>query len=407
MKEYKISVIIPVYNSAQYLSEAFNSLLRQTIGFNFLQVIFVDDCSADGSPEIINKYTSESPNVIAICLKENSGTASKPRNIGMEHAVADYFMFLDADDWFADNACEVLYKRIAQTNADMFSGYHSVVNENGTIILDKTPPYQGLDDIEYSLPDRLDDAFTLRSSWGNKIYKNRIIEENNIKFPPVIIGEDLVFLTQYLLSCNSFEYINQPIIRYRQRTKDNLSITKEHSLKYFLDITEYFKKMSALVKKRGQDGLFRILVSETFHVIILNLIDSQKLSDAEIIIVLRSYRWVFEHCKKQRIFEDLIYIVAISEAVLAKNYNHALHIILAIRLFRFESLQTLEGNAWLEEQVDNHRKALDNLKALLEQRESIIHSLQDLVDTQKQIIDRYHVSYWVKRVLRKLKIYKG
>lgn len=360
-EEYKISIIIPVYNSAQYLSEAFNSLLRQTIGFNFLQVIFVDDCSADGSPEIIKKYASESPNVIAVCLKENSGTASKPRNIGMEHAVADYFMFLDADDWFADTACEVLYEKIVQTNADMVSGYHSVVNENGTIILDKTPPYQGLDDIEYSLPDRLDDAFKLRSSWGNKIYKKRIIEENNIKFPPVVIGEDLVFLTQYLLSCNLFEYINQPIIHYRQRTKDSLSITKDHSLKYFLDITEYFKKMYALINKKEQEGLFRILVSETFHVIILNLIDSRKLSDAEIVAALRSFRWVFDYCNRQSMFKDLYYIVSLSEAVMEKKYTHALHIVLAIRLFRFESLQTLAGNAWLEEQLNNHKRALDNL----------------------------------------------
>ncbi len=98
------------------------------------------------------------------------------------------------------------------------------------------------------------------------------------------------------------------------------------------------------------------------------------------------------------------FIVAISEAVLAKNYNHPIHIILVVRLFRFESLQTLEGNAWLEEQVDNHRKALDNLKVRSEQKESVIHSLQELIDTQKQIIDRYHIAYWVKRVIKKIKI---
>lgn len=361
MIKYKISVIIPVYNDEKYLPKTLDSLLRQTIGFNNLQVIFVDDFSTDSSPEIIKQYASVYSNIVAIYSKKNSGTGGKPRNIGMKHAVADYYIFLDGDDWLEDTACEILFEEIVRKNVDLVSGYHSIVNEDGTTVTHKTPQYQDIASIDFSLPDELDNAFKLRSHFSNKIYRKRIIEEKKISFTEGEMGEDLIFFTQYLLSCRSFKYIDQQIIYYRQRKQEYALAVTNHSIKYFQAVNKFFKQMSVLVGRERKDSLFRILVAETFHVIILNLIDSQQISEAEIILALRSFRWVFDYCSKQNMFKDLFYVVSLSEAVMANNYAHALHIILAIRLFRFESLQTLAGNAWLEEQLNNHKRALDNL----------------------------------------------
>ena len=121
---YKISIIIPVFNVEDYLENAFNSLLNQTIGFENLEIIFVDDASTDNSPQIIKEYSDMHDNVISIFLYENSGNACHPRNVGMNQSTSDYFMFLDPEEILLTNACELLYDNIVFAGWDMVSGFH-------------------------------------------------------------------------------------------------------------------------------------------------------------------------------------------------------------------------------------------------------------------------------------------
>ena len=119
ISQYKISVIIPVYNGEKYLKNALDSLLNQTIGF-----------SRDNSKEIIEEFKMEnsvsnesgSSNIITIHLDENIGGAYGPRNIALHHASADYLMFLDADDSFEEDACEILYNKINEYDCDIAFG---------------------------------------------------------------------------------------------------------------------------------------------------------------------------------------------------------------------------------------------------------------------------------------------
>ena len=116
------SIIIPVYNSEEYIKRAFDSLFTQSIGFDNLEVIFIDDASTDASPQIIEEYSNKYDNVKSFFLNKNSGTAGKPRNVGLSHATKDYIMFLDSDDCLMDNACEILYDEIIEENIDVVSG---------------------------------------------------------------------------------------------------------------------------------------------------------------------------------------------------------------------------------------------------------------------------------------------
>lgn len=111
-----ISVIIPVYNVEKYIKRAFNSLLTQTIGFENLEVIFVDDDSSDSCPEIIKEFANKYENVKAIFLGENSGSAGKPRNVALSHATKEFVMFLDPDDYFMEDACKLLHDEITKEN---------------------------------------------------------------------------------------------------------------------------------------------------------------------------------------------------------------------------------------------------------------------------------------------------
>ncbi len=82
--KYKISIIIPVHNIEKHLDKTLNSLIKQTIGIENLEIIIVNDCSTDGTAEIIKKYTDKYENFIDITLKKNSGLPGLPRNIGLE-----------------------------------------------------------------------------------------------------------------------------------------------------------------------------------------------------------------------------------------------------------------------------------------------------------------------------------
>ena len=93
----KVSVIIPVYNVEQYLEETILSVVNQTIGFENIQMILVNDGSPDNSEEICLKYRDKYPDNILYIKKENGGVSSA-RNLGMEYIQGKYVNFLDSDD---------------------------------------------------------------------------------------------------------------------------------------------------------------------------------------------------------------------------------------------------------------------------------------------------------------------
>ena len=95
---YKISMIIPVYNAEKYLKRTINSIINQSIGFENIELILVDDNSQDNSKSIIEEYVAKYDNVIGIYSNENHGFPGFGRNKGIEIASAQYIMFSDNDD---------------------------------------------------------------------------------------------------------------------------------------------------------------------------------------------------------------------------------------------------------------------------------------------------------------------
>ncbi len=108
-KEYKVSVVTAVYNVEEYLKEMIESIIAQTIGFENIQLILVDDGSKDGSGEICDCYAARYPDNIVALHQENGGVALA-RNRGLEIAKGKYVNFMDSDDMLEDNALELMYE---------------------------------------------------------------------------------------------------------------------------------------------------------------------------------------------------------------------------------------------------------------------------------------------------------
>lgn len=111
----KISIIVPIYNTAEFLEKCLNSLQAQT--YKNLEILMIDDGSADTSGMICKKYAAEDERFQYI-FQKNAGVSSA-RNKGLELATGEYIGFCDSDDWIDEDMYETLYALICEKKADV------------------------------------------------------------------------------------------------------------------------------------------------------------------------------------------------------------------------------------------------------------------------------------------------
>lgn len=110
----KISVIIPVYNKAEYIGQCFKSIFAQA--FDSFEVVAVDDGSTDNSGLLCDQWAQKEPRLKVLHTKNGGVTAA--RRQGVEHAVGEYIVFADADDMLLPGSLQILYDTITLTKAD-------------------------------------------------------------------------------------------------------------------------------------------------------------------------------------------------------------------------------------------------------------------------------------------------
>lgn len=302
----KISIIIPVYNVSDYISRAFNSILNQTIGFENLEVIFIDDASDDGSDKIIKECCKLYSNVKGFYLEENTGSAGKPRNVGLFNSSAEYVMFLDPDDELIDDACEILLSEISNENCDIVSGVHT---------MDGINPYPNLWINTLSGPDfdrecgqnkvteMVGENFSLKISnidelesvianhgLASKIFKKTFLTDNNITFPEKIVGEDSVFLFNAMLDAKGIKFINKLIYYYHlNRTGgENPSLSNIYSKNRMLERLSAYFMMYHLSIGKNKLEIFKkyLLLNKLNYFIEFHLLKSD-LSISDLLEVLK------------------------------------------------------------------------------------------------------------------------
>lgn len=206
-----ISVIVPIYNAEKYLNKCVDSLINQTK--KELEFILVNDGSTDKTEEIIKSYKDSR---IKYFKNKNQGIG-KTRNFGIEKATGKYIMFLDSDDYLKNNACEILYKSVEKTDADLaicdfYKIYDSGAEEKIKLLsfkpttLRKTP----------SLVNEINLA-----PW-NKLYKKELITKNKIKFVENLKYEDAPFVIEAFSKAGKIikvdEYLNYYLIHGNSET---------------------------------------------------------------------------------------------------------------------------------------------------------------------------------------------
>lgn len=178
-KQPLISIIVPCYNTEQYIKKSFNSMIGQS--FKDFEIIFIDDGSTDSTPQILDEYKEMYPEIIRVIHKENEGQ-SVARNMAIDIAKGKYCVFWDSDDYADTDYLETLINAALCGDKDVvISGSH-YVDENGVI----------LQNLNYPV-DRFPKYALRRLSPHGKMYKIEFLNRHNIRFAPKKIYEDNPF----------------------------------------------------------------------------------------------------------------------------------------------------------------------------------------------------------------------
>ena len=226
-----ISVIIPFYNSAEWLGRCVDSL-KQEGDFEF---IFVDDKSTDGGADIIKGVKDERFKLIT---NEHKKGVSGARNTGIEHATGDWITFLDADDEFLPNAYDTLTMVI---RADERANIHQMNHLRYYHKIDKTALKYINDRGSYSTDNLPEYWFAV---W-NKVYKRELIKD--LRFNEKLqYGEDLMFVLDCLAADDYIHHASRRVVSLKRNfdNKESLSRNKKEAdvWKYIRELENYLKK---------------------------------------------------------------------------------------------------------------------------------------------------------------------
>lgn len=214
--QYKVSIIVPVYNTDQFLRKCLDSLVNQTL--EEIEIVIIDDGSTDSSPVIIEEYKAQYPRKILHIRKENGGQASA-RNIGMERCRGEYIGFLDSDDYVSPTMFEEMYRLAKAEDTDYVAcGYTDVYRENGqTIVLQQYVASRPCKTVQDMYIDALVSPFL-------HLYRANIIKESGVRFPEGFIFEDTAFYVNLIPYIKSVATIEKPLA-FRLRRKNSTTTT--------------------------------------------------------------------------------------------------------------------------------------------------------------------------------------
>lgn len=262
----KISIVVPVYNTAKYLKKCLDSIIKQT--YRNIEVIVVDDGSPDESYTIYKTY-SEADSRVTYIKKENAGV-SEARNTGIDMATGDFIMFIDSDDWMELDGCEALIDEYHRRHAGLTLGDVYCTNEKNKHrtyckVFSEEFYKDSASFIEQYQMSCLGYAYNplmtnkrnvsgLGSPW-NKLFDLKLIRENHLRFDSYVCGiyDDNLFTLHYLTICKSVSYISKPVYDY-------VTVSQSLTHKYksnTLDISKrIFTRIEDFIKEQNNTELF-------------------------------------------------------------------------------------------------------------------------------------------------------
>jgi len=219
---FKISIIVPVYNTERYLQICLDNIIGQT--HTNLEIILVNDGSTDNSLSIIKEYAAKDSRIMVIDI--DNGGLGRARNKGLDVCTGDYIMFCDSDDWYDLDICEHLINAINSGNFDFAMCGIRTINDKGKEL---KRYFEYSNKIEISKNELLKRYFVdelLLSSSVNKIYTKRLFK--GLRYPEGIFYEDRFISVDLFLRTETVIFTGKVKYNYyiRQGSITNKSFSK-------------------------------------------------------------------------------------------------------------------------------------------------------------------------------------
>ena len=237
----KVTIIVPIYNVESYIHKCVDSILGQT--YRNLEVILVDDGSPDACPEICDEYKAHD-NRIVVIHKLNGGL-SDARNAGLDAATGEYVTFIDGDDWYAEDAIEILVGVMIRSNVYIACMRNASVSSD-YMQIEKVPATKEVSVISSNeLLKRICDK-TYSTSVCNKMFKSSLLKKKHFEYGR--LNEDFLMICELLMPDYKVATVEYPGYFYYTRT-DSLTHTQGERVRPVRDALqnslELMKKASA------------------------------------------------------------------------------------------------------------------------------------------------------------------
>ncbi len=218
MEKNRISIIVPIHNSEQYLCNCLESILSQVEPND--EIILVNDGSTDNSLAVCNHYKEKYPQIIRVINKDYQSGPSDSRNIGKRDARGAYLCFIDSDDWFSPSALNDMYEYATNHECDIVQTGFYYAYQNYLLYnkkLKKEYPCPQIISREKAMEHLINDGLFSNFIWG-KLYKTELVRK--FDFPVDInMGEDLFWQHLVLHEANRVGIIPSPEYYYRQNAQ--------------------------------------------------------------------------------------------------------------------------------------------------------------------------------------------
>ncbi|DAA87743.1 TPA: hypothetical protein CPT90_00715 [Candidatus Gastranaerophilales bacterium HUM_3] len=265
-----ISVIIPVYNVEKYLRECLDSVINQT--YKNLEIICVNDCSTDSSPEILEEYAKKDRRIIIKKNPKNIGLGLT-RNEGIKIASGEYIHCLDSDDWLELDAYEIFVKyldndvdavRFTYTSHDEITEKKEYIGYCITDFLYKKINI-------YNAPE----CFKMwKSSAWIKIYKKDFILKNNLWYNDYRCLEDIEYAMRSALAAKNIIFIKENLLNYRANRNGSLLTKRAHYIDNVIKDTKWANSLDIdkEVKAEILDYIYELLVMNCLDAYYVNVL---------------------------------------------------------------------------------------------------------------------------------------
>ena len=238
----KISIVIPVYNVADFIEDCLRSVAAQTYGGQ-IECLLIDDCGKDNSMELAKKFIAEynGPIIWRTVRHLANGGQSAARNTGMKELSGDYVYFLDSDDEISPNCIEQLTSPLSEAPYDVVMGNYCA-NPSGSFPIVARPDTEVLHGMEMLSAYNRQRLYVM--PW-NKLYSMDYLRRNKLSFLEKVYLEDCMWSFQLYSTAESLRFVDQPTYIYRVREGSTMTAMEvKRKVGYMLTIAKEMVEFS-------------------------------------------------------------------------------------------------------------------------------------------------------------------